>query len=286
MAAEVRGLPGALGVLVGECERQRPPAQRAARVAAPVRADEQDRIGQVRTELVERHRGQGLDVEVSGAANGPDGHGGGLGVDEDRAAHRVVGGVALVPPHELQAQAEALRRRGRIGAEAVGDGIGPPRRSVLQQQPATALVDGAGEGLPELLGEGRAAHRCGERHSAWAGISRRVRTGEKRTGRKERLAPIADTQSTGHEAEHGAEDAADQRADRDRAPDDEAHRGVHAPKHTVGRDRLAQPDLVDVVDHDAEADDQPSDDEDPERVVLWSQRHGERRKPGDRGTDA
>ena len=189
MAAEVRALPGAFGVLVGQGERQRPAAQRAARVATPVRADEQDRIGQVGAELVERHRGQGLDVEVSGTANGPHGHRGGLGVDEDRAAHRVVSRVTLVPPDELQAQAEALRGRGRIGAEALGDGIGPPRRSVLEEQPAPALVDGAGEGLAELLGQGRAAHRCGERHSAWAGISRRFLTGEKRTGRKARLVP-------------------------------------------------------------------------------------------------
>ena len=39
----------------------------------------------------------------------------------------------------------------------------------------------------------------------------------------------------------------------DRPPDDEAHRGVHPALQTLGRDRLAQADLLDVVDDRAEA---------------------------------
>ena len=62
-----------------------------------------------------------------GPRYGSHGHRGGLGVDEDRAAHRVVGRITLVPPDELEAHAEALRGRDRIRAEALGDGIGPPR---------------------------------------------------------------------------------------------------------------------------------------------------------------
>ena len=50
------------------------------------------------------------------------------------------------------------------------------------------------------------------------------------------------------EPDHAAQRAAEDRADRDRAPHDEAHRGVHPALHPRRRDRLAEAHLVDVVD--------------------------------------
>src|SRR5713101_7055220 len=70
------------------------------------------------------------------------------------------------------------------------------------------------------------------------------------------------------------EDAADDCADRDRAPDDCAHGGVHAALHPVRRDGLPQAHLVDVVDGvDPAADEKGGDQQRDRESVLgqWDQ---------------
>ena len=65
------------------------------------------------------------------------------------------------------------------------------------------------------------------------GISRSERTGEKSTGRNAKQPPIAPTQIVAWSPIVRAEDAADDDPDRDRAPDDEPHRGVHPALHPL-----------------------------------------------------
>ena len=48
------------------------------------------------------------------------------------------------------------------------------------------------------------------------------------------MPPIAPTQIVACSADRAAEDPAEHRPDRDRAPDDEAHRRVHPALHPLG----------------------------------------------------
>src|SRR5829696_7490055 len=63
------------------------------------------------------------------------------------------------------------------------------------------------------------------------------------------------------QADQAAEVAAENRPDRDRAPDDEPHRRVHPTLHAGWRDRLPEADLGDVVDHPGQAGDEPGGNE-------------------------
>src|SRR5919198_6775750 len=51
-----------------------------------------------------------------------------------------------------------------------------------------------------------------------------------------------------HDPDRGSEHAAEEGPDRDRSPDDRAHRRVQASLEPDGHDRLSEADLVDVVD--------------------------------------
>ena len=67
------------------------------------------------------------------------------------------------------------------------------------------------------------------------------------------------------QADRRGDDPADDLADRDRAPDDESHRGVHPALHRGRGDGLAEAHLVDVVDDHAEAGDEAGHDEERDR---------------------
>ena len=68
------------------------------------------------------------------------------------------------------------------------------------------------------------------------------------------------------QAEPRGERAAEQRAERHHAPDDEAHHRVHPSLEPLGRDRLPEADLGDVVDRDAHARDRLRGDQERDRI--------------------
>ena len=75
------------------------------------------------------------------------------------------------------------------------------------------------------------------------------------------------------------EDAAQDRAERDRAPHDEPHRRVHPALHRRRRDRLAEAHLVDVVDDAGEAAEEARGDEE-RRPAQRGRREGDEQQPG------
>ena len=121
-------------------------------------------------------------------------------------------------PGRPRAAGRAARRRPsalRVAAESAPstsrDGVLAPRRSVLEQQPATAH----GRRCRPSARRARSAsaeQRIGASSVTRPGPGSRAGSSPARRGpgRKERLAPIADTHSAGYEPEHRAEDAADQ----------------------------------------------------------------------------
>src|ERR687895_1225142 len=70
------------------------------------------------------------------------------------------------------------------------------------------------------------------------------------------------------QADPGTEGTADDRADRDRSPHDEAHHGVHASLESRRTNRLPVADLDDVVDDDREATEEHRGDEERHRRVA------------------
>ena len=100
--------------------------------------------------------------------------------------------------------------------------------------------------------------------STGSGMSRRWRCGENTIQRIERLPPMAADHDRLAETDPGAECAADERPDRDRAPDEEAHHRVHASLEPRRTDRLPIADLDDVVDDDREAAEEHRGDEERE----------------------
>src|SRR3954464_1001751 len=68
---------------------------------------------------------------------------------------------------------------------------------------------------------------------------------------RERVTDAADPERR-PQAEPGRQTAAEQSAERDRSPHDPAHGRVHAALEPLGRDRLTEADLRDVVRHRAE----------------------------------
>ena len=249
MAAQVRALPGALAVVVGERAHQRAAAECAAGVALAVRADQQDRIGQRRAEFLER-RAPPLLASRSRAMRTVR-----TAIAAASVSTRIARRIRRRPDRPRVAgrgagAGRSLGGRGRVGAKRSSTASCPQAPIGPRAAASAALVDGADHRLIQLA---RPAPS-----SAWAASvirpgpgSRRCAPGRRRTGRN-RGARRWPTPRRGTRPIRPAEDAADQRADRDRAPHDEAHRGVHPALHALGRDRLAQPDLVDVVDHDAE----------------------------------
>ena len=121
------------------------------------------------------------------------------------------------------------------------------------------------------VGDVRLGRRSGVRSrgpsSTGSGIVTRVCTGVISSGTTARNDPIAPIHSAALRLTARRDDPAEDRADRDRAPDDEAHRGVHPALHRRRRDRLAEADLVDVVDDAGEPGQQPGRDQ---------ERHGRR----------
>lgn len=73
------------------------------------------------------------------------------------------------------------------------------------------------------------------------------------------------------DADHLGQPRADERADRDRPPHDEPHRRVHPSQEVRRRDRLAEADLVHVVDDAAQTREEERDGEEVQRQVLRGQ---------------
>ena len=133
------------------------------------------------------------------------------------------------------------------------------RTRASRAAPPAAVPAAAGTSPPA------ASASDGSGSSTGSGISRSVRTGESSTGRTASDIPIAPTQIAVRRPNQRAERAADQRAERHHAPDDEAHHRVHPPLQPLGRDRLPEADLGDVVDRDAHARDRLGGDQERDR---------------------
>ena len=122
-------------------------------------------------------------------------------------------------------------------------------------------------------------------HLAQRGADRR----EAGSSRNEEPLPTAPTTSVSRRPIVEPSAPPSERAERDRAPDDEAHHGVHPPLQARRADRLPEADLRDVVDDDHEAEQDSAGDEERDRESAgasaiksiagrFSERHDDRRR--------
>ena len=241
--------------------RPRPPRRGVGRIAQPRDRGDGRRLGRHRrlaaAQRAGQHRGRG-DV----------------GVDPPRRRRR----------HRLQpARRHGVRRRrhaaGRAEAgtgpdDGPGHGGRPARGRRVRARdrgraragrPGSAMLDGHGLAAPQASTASRSRavarpappgrrgrERAAGSSSTGSGIVWMWRTDETATGMNATRLPIAPTQIVAWSPIRLPSDAAGDRPERDRPPDDEPHRGVHPALHPGLGDRLAERDLVDVPGDPAE----------------------------------
>ena len=210
---------------------------------------------------------------ISSAPSSGDGEGARVERDDrDEAAARV---AETCEPNWLTVSRRQRCRKSRVPPEAAAR---PEPQSV---EASTGDSGSATPGSAAPSSVGAAARRSIGSASRGGGAAarRRSRGTESRADRadQDRLA----------QADPRSEGAAGQRSDRDRAPDDEAHDGVHPSLQPRRADRLPVAHLHDVVDDDREAEDELRGDEERESQRCRRARSATRseRRPEERGHD-